>query len=469
MIVYKFGGATTRTARGLETLIELVRSAHQQEIQEARRRKHLAGDQRHGVIVVVSAIGHTTRSLRKAAELARDGQLHEAHESLSRVIQVHSQLASSLRLLPGARTYVEQASQKIERETLSLLEGIAITKELTPRVLDSVLSMGEALAIRMIEALLQERGLPIQVVDAREVITTDEHFGRAEPLMSEIQKRAEVKILPLVSRSQIVLIQGFVGATRDGRTTTMGSESSDLTATLLARVIGARTVTIWKSVPGIFTADPELVPGARLIKSLTFSEAEELGRRGARILHPHVAHPLKIPDNQATLQVASPKTSMRRSSSIQLAVKHTGHEKPLAVALEQNLTLLRVLGSANGRRVRPDRARQPELPMELILHHLGTPSEAVWIVRRDDKQRVLASSRHKHITEEKQLFAAVSLILRSEGHHVAASGIMSQFLKALKSFNPAAIVPVEHSIVALVDQSHALAALRRLHKQFFGS
>ena len=212
--------------------------------------------------------------------------LPEAEESLGRTIAQHEQLATSLGI--ADETALFDRFKSISGDIAALLEGVAILRELSPRTRDAILAAGEQLAVALIEALLRDREFPVRFVDAGSVIVTDENFGHATPIIEEITSRAETLILPQLRKGFIVLVQGFSGATLDGITTTMGSESSDLTATAtLAAAMGAREIVIWKTLPGLYTADPEFVKTPKLIRSMSFDEAEEMGRtRSTRILFP---------------------------------------------------------------------------------------------------------------------------------------------------------------------------------------
>lgn len=472
MVVYKFGGATTKTARGLETLVGLVREAHLSEIESAHRRRK-RGNTTHGVVVVVSAIGLTTRQLLRSADLAKDGQLAQAHENLLRTLTLHVQLATALRLLPPSLRRFEQELEQISRATLALLEGISITRELTNRVRDAVLAQGEALSMALISILLEERGLPLKIVDAREIVITNEDFGSASPIMEEIEQRTQRTIRPALERSNVVLIQGFIGATRDGRTTTMGSESSDLTATLLGRALNAEEVVIWKSVPGIFTADPELVPHAKLIRSLSFAEAEELGRRGARILHPLVAHPLKQAEQAITLKVASPKAAKTRQTSIG-AEAQPGRERPLAVALEQNLTSVRLSNTPKNLdsvKLSSKEARETRQAFNKVLHSIASHEATTVYLRKEDRTDFLrlTKDRSPEIYDKKPI-ASLSLVMKNGANSNGASNevLREKFYRALRSYAPIAIFPIENSWVAILEQERSVPALRKLHKDLFG-
>ena len=188
MIVYKFGGALARSKRGLEALVKILNEAYKLEATRVRRTKK-PSSVTHGIVLVTSAIGHTTRYLALAAELAEDGWLPEAEESLNRTIAQHQQLAGSLGL--ADETALFDRFESIAGDIASLLEGVAILRELSPRTRDAILAAGEHLAIALIEALLRDREFPARFVDATDIIITDEQFGHAAPIMEEIAARAE--------------------------------------------------------------------------------------------------------------------------------------------------------------------------------------------------------------------------------------------------------------------------------------
>jgi len=471
VVVYKFGGALARTKRGLEALVRIVRVAEKREATRARR-KTKAGGVTHGIVLVTSAIGHTTRHLARAAELAEEGRLREAEDMLERTIAQHQQLAASLQLEAEAELF--ERFDSISGEIAGLLEGIAIVRELSPRTRDAILASGERLASALILALLRDRELPIHAFDAANVIVTDEQFGHASPIIEEIALRAEKYILPQLRRSRIALIEGFAGATREGITTTMGTESSDLTATLLASVLGAEEVVIWKVLPGLYTADPELVKTPKLIRSLSFDEAEEIGRRGARILFPSFAHPLK--ESRTLLRIATPfgqavSASSARHTVLQREVTvSTRRAAPLAVAIEQRLVPLSIAALLTAI---PPRSARAASPLQSLLRNAAyswTSAEETHLVVRKDDWRALARelSKQELSYTEGTMLTALSLIFRRTGKNNDAV-LLATMARSLRSFfSVRAILPFERSIIALVDDAEGLAALRKLHQDLFG-
>ncbi len=463
MLVYKFGGALARSKRGLEALVQILNEAYKLEATRARRVKK-SGGVTHGIVLVTSAIGHTTRHLARAAELAEDGKLHEAEEVLERSIAQHRQLAASLDIDDEAALL--DRFEAISSEVAALLEGVAIVRELSPRTRDAILAIGERLAIELIEALLRDREFPVRAVDASDVIITDEQFGHASPLREEIASRAEKLIVPQLRKGHIVLVQGFAGATLDGITTTMGSESSDLTATLLAAALGAKEIVIWKTLPGLYTADPEFVKAPKLIRSMSFDEAEEMGRRGARILFPSFAHPLSADrsSSDAVLRIATPFSLPKGHTTLGREAPSTRSPKPLTLAMEQHLVLFAFppMGSHAAKKQKEDAAR---IRSRAVLAW-DSPEQSSAIFRKEDRRAILRELSNAGMTAtEGAPLAALSLIVRKHGDDNTA--LLADIARSLRPFVVHAILPSSRSIIALVTDAEALPALRKLHHDLF--
>jgi len=176
-------------------------------------------------------------------------------------------------------------------ELASLAEALSVLGHLTPRSLDAIASIGERLSSHLVVAVLRERGVPAQLVDAGEVMVTDDHFTRAEPQPELIAEATQRIIRPLLASGTTPVVGGFVGATAAGVTTTLGRGGSDYSAALFGAALRAEAIEIWTDVDGMLTADPRVVDGARLIEQIRFDEASELASFGAKVLHPSTIAP----------------------------------------------------------------------------------------------------------------------------------------------------------------------------------
>jgi len=168
---------------------------------------------------------------------------------------------------------------------------VSLLRELSPRSMDAIASFGERLSSRMLTALLSREEHPASMFDARLVLCTDSRFGRAQPRHELIRRRVSEQLLPLLGPGRAVITQGYIGATEEGVTTTLGRGGSDFSAAILGAALQADEVQIWTDVEGVLTADPRLVPEALPIDELSFSEAAELAAFGAKVLHPATIQP----------------------------------------------------------------------------------------------------------------------------------------------------------------------------------
>lgn len=273
MIVMKFGGTSVEDAPSIERVVEIIRA-----------RLHLKP------VVVVSAMGKTTRKLLQAAEASAAG---DSKTTLGIVADLKTRHASEARRLVKNSEGREVFSliDKHFDELKKLLEGLAILGEVPPRGLDKILSYGELLSSAVLTDALSERGIPSQLLDARQLIRTDDRYGSATPLVEMTNQRIN-EVIPQVADAGVVpVLQGFIGSSRDGATTTLGFEGSDYTATIVGAALGADDIQIWKDVSGLMTADPALFKEARTVKLCSFAEAADLTHFGAKVLHPKAIHP----------------------------------------------------------------------------------------------------------------------------------------------------------------------------------
>ena len=248
-------------------------------------------------IVVASAMGRTTDGLLKAASLAAHGKKQEALDQVTRLKEKH--LRETQKLLSGSsKADVLDAVSLHFKEVGTLMRGLAVLGELTPRSMDAIASFGERLSTLILAHVFEERGIPSQLMDSRQFIITDENFTRAAPLFDLTDAAIQEQLAPAIKNGKVPVVQGFIGSTRNGITTTIGRGGSDYTAAIVGAAIDAYDIQIWTDVDGIMTTDPRMVPEARRVKVISFDEAAELAYFGARVLHPATILPAvrkKIP------------------------------------------------------------------------------------------------------------------------------------------------------------------------------
>jgi len=241
-------------------------------------------------LVVLSAMGKTTDALFSAAEAARLGRLRRSLALVRAMMGRHRRAAEALfgATLPSE---VELALMTASSELRLLLRGVALLRELSPRSLDAITGQGERMSSALLAGLLRSQGVAATLVDARTVMRTDDGFGAAQPQREAIRALAAETLLPLLGPDRAVVTQGYIGATGEGLTTTLGRGGSDYSAALLGAALDADEVQIWTDVEGVLTCDPRVVPQALPIAHLSFAEAAELAAFGAKVLHPATIQP----------------------------------------------------------------------------------------------------------------------------------------------------------------------------------
>jgi aspartokinase/homoserine dehydrogenase 1 len=277
MIVHKFGGTSVGSAERFAGVANIILEQH----------RHAAG-----TVVVVSAMSGVTNQLIAGARAAAEGQDTVYREVKAGLLSRHLDVVEALLTNSQERLDVGGLVEDRLHELERLYRSIAVLGELTARGTDAVASFGEQLSANILAALLREQGLRAQALSATELIVTDDHFGAAAPLMAPTRQRLQQCIKPLVERGVVPVITGYVGATEKGVTTTLGRGGSDFSAALIGAGLDADEVWIWSDVDGILTADPNLVPQARTLAELSYSEAADLAYYGADVLHPKTIRPV---------------------------------------------------------------------------------------------------------------------------------------------------------------------------------
>ncbi|GAB3500708.1 aspartate kinase [Spirosoma knui] len=262
MKVYKFGGASVKDVAGVRNLANIIQQQGQQ------------------VIVVISAMGKTTNALEVLARAYADQQKDLLESQLQTIRAYHEEMLGEL---AGDFSAVHQTFAQLADFLRQPSVGAY------DEWYDQIVSVGELLSTQIVAAYLQHLGLPIQWVDARQLIRTDATFREGRVDWTVTEQRSKNKIDPNV----ITITQGFIGQTIDGRTTTLGREGSDYTAAIFAYCLDAESVTIWKDVPGVLNADPKWFDETVLLDRITYQDAIELAYYGATVIHPKTIKPLQ--------------------------------------------------------------------------------------------------------------------------------------------------------------------------------
>ena len=275
MVVMKFGGTSVKDPEAVQRLSRIV--AREQGIS--------------GVpVVVVSAMSGITDQLLEAVAAVDRGDADAAAQKVT-VMRDRHRVAAEALLRGEARDGVLDALERQWRQAGALLNAMAVLREVSPRSRDAVVALGELASSQLVAAALTELGTPARFVDARHVLVTSADHGQAQPDQPSTGARLHEHVLPLVRSGVVPVLGGFIGATVDGVTTTLGRGGSDYSASLFGAGLRAREIQIWTDVDGMLTADPRVVSGARPLASLSFAEASELAYFGAKVLHPSTIAP----------------------------------------------------------------------------------------------------------------------------------------------------------------------------------
>ena len=237
-------------------------------------------------MVVVSAMSGVTNRLIEAATFSEAGESGKSSEQLAAIRKQHEMALEALIADGAVRKKLAQRMEDVLGEAARLCEGTALLRELTPRTLDLVSSLGERLSAPMVAAAISAAGASSEPVEATELIVTDGFHGGAEPLIDLTRERCEGRLRPLLQKGVVPVVTGFIGASQEGALTTLGRGGSDYSATILSAALAADEAIIWTDVDGVLTADPRLVPEARTIPEISYREAAELAYFGAKVLHP---------------------------------------------------------------------------------------------------------------------------------------------------------------------------------------
>jgi aspartate kinase len=277
LLIMKFGGTSVGSAEAMNTVFEIVQ-------QEKLEWKNIA--------VVISAVSGATNILLETATKAANGNEQVIVSSVEFLKQKHFEIIERSipdETLQGA---VKEAISELINEFRSLCHAMFVLGETTPRALDAVASLGERMSVRVLSAIFVSKGIPSTYVDATELVVTNNLYQNANPDFAATTTKTRAVLNPLFAQNMVPIVTGFIGATVDGITTTLGRGGSDYSAAILGAVLPADDVWIWTDVDGVMTADPRIVPTARTIPEILYSEIAELAYYGAKVLHPKTVRPV---------------------------------------------------------------------------------------------------------------------------------------------------------------------------------
>lgn len=313
MKVFKFGGASVRSAEGIRNIVKIV------------------SGESDNLFIVVSAMGKTTNAMEVVLDLFMKADHDASLEKLAEVESYHYEIINEL--FVDHSNGVEAVTPLFEEIKKIISEGIGDDYD---RWYDRLVSYGELISTRIVSAFLNESAINNVWLDMRGLLVTDSNFREANVRMEEskiqLQKTADF------SQNRIYISQGFIGANIKGDPTTLGREGSDYTAAVVGNLLDAESVSIWKDVPGILNADPRIFENTVLIPELTYLDAVELAYSGAQIIHPKTIKPL---ENKHIPLYVRPFGSPTEAGSVIKATTEKPIEVPVLI-LRKNQVLVTV-------------------------------------------------------------------------------------------------------------------------------
>ncbi|HKN74761.1 MAG TPA: aspartate kinase [Candidatus Acidoferrum sp.] len=271
VVALKFGGSSLLGAERMLHAAGLVRVAAQSS----------------SVIVVVSAMKGVTDRLLSISRALAEGKLSHARNEAEGIIHLHLAVLQDLQLGEEQQERVRLGLQLLGRDLLHEvpLKGRVVA---TAELADRLASFGERFSARLFAAALENTGVAAVPVSSSDFVLTCDTFREAQPHLEETRERGRGILLPLLEAGLVPVVTGFIGATPDGRITTLGRNSSDFSGAIIAHVVDAEELVIWTDVDGVYTANPHDSVEAKLLHDLSYDEAHALAASGAKVLHPHV-------------------------------------------------------------------------------------------------------------------------------------------------------------------------------------
>ena len=461
-IVMKFGGTCVATGENIRNVGKLV-----------------AENARQGcsIIVVVSALDGVTDELFEAAEQARKEKQNYIQAFKQRMLERHCDAIAKAIKNPRVRKEVEQTIKKIIDELEKVLTGICYVGELTPKSKDYVLSFGERFSAPIVSGALRDLKLESQTLTGKEAgMVTDSNFEDANPLFNVTVHQLRERIKPLLEKKVIPVVSGYIAATQDGVVTTLGRGGSDYTATLIGAALAVDEVWIWTDVDGIMTADPKIIPSARILAELSYQEAAEMAIFGAKAMHPRALEPLMKEDIPARIRnVFNPKNPGTLISSKQSKGRI---EAVKAVALIKDVSMINISGGgmvgAPGSYARILDLLGKNGINVMMISAAASEANISFVIRRNLLGRALSTLEIalldkgliSDITAEDDVCVVAAMGANMKGTLGVASRIFTAQAKSGVNIRMIAQGSSELNISFVVKEKDAKAAVQAIHEEF---
>lgn len=453
MLVMKFGGTSVGSAERFDGVYKLVEDV----------------SKKHGPpVVVLSAMSGVTNALIDGAQKAVDRDLDGAIEKANWIKEKHLTTIDALIKDKATKDALLSDLDNYFTDLQVLYKGISYLGELTKRSLDAVSGLGELMSSKIFAAVASTRGMKSTWFDARQLVVTDDNFGRANPMWEETTEQVTSILNSCLKSGKTVITQGFIAATESGASTTLGRGGSDFSASIFGVALNAEEIQIWTDVDGMMSADPRVVPEATVLPEVSFHEASELAYFGAKVLHPLTIKPAvekNIPVKILnTMKPDVPGTVIKARPAL-------GEGLICAIASKKGITALFIhsprMLMAHGFLAKVfqifDRF---ETPIDLI-----ATSEVSISLTTDRTDALEEVSRTLEELGEVEILRDVAIVTVVGRQFREKSGIAAQVFNALSDINILMISggASDINLSFVVSSEDADKAVKQLHKQFFKS
>lgn len=421
----------------------------------------------HSSVVVVSATSGTTSELIELGHKAEKGHWAEAEQLLTRMQAKHEKIAQDLRLPAD----LHKKLQNLFEEMNSLAKGIYLLKDCSAKAMDTLMSLGERMSSVLFAQALSavftkhNNSQKVELFDVRRVLRTDDHFGKAKPLIQEVEALCKKELPDLRQHKTVYVTQGYIGETEEGHTTTLGRGGSDYSAAIVAEGLNADILEIWTDVAGIATTDPRLCPAAKPIDEISFQETSELATFGAKVLHPATLLPAMR--KNIPVFVGSSFDVEARGTWVKKDVQEHPLIRAMALRKKQILVtlstpemlhahgfLFQIFKIFNDHKVSIDAITTSEISVSVTL------DDSTLL----NKKLIVDLSQIAEVQVEENL-SLVSLIGNNINH---TAGLSKKIFETISDINVRMIClgASKHNFCFLVSEAQGALAIQRLHKAF---
>lgn len=461
-IVMKFGGTSVGSGERMRHVAELA------------ERYAKAGEE---VVVVVSAMSGVTDALLSSAKKASAGKRTHLGDFVEELAARHTRAAKEAVHDSALQAEAQRTIDERVAELDKILAGIAHIGELTARSSDYILSFGERLSAPIVSGALRDLGRASVPLSGGEAgIVTDDAFGEAKPLMNVTAHQVRERLEPLLKAGTVPIVSGFIGVTQSGAPSTLGRGGSDFSASILGVVLRAQEIWVWKDVDGIMTADPGIVPTAKVIPAISFAEATEMAHFGAEIVHPRALE--LAGEHQVPFRVKNTFYPDRPGTLITAEVQVVPGSIVKAVSIIEDVGLITVSGA---RMIGSPRVTAKVLQVlaeeeidVLMISQSSSEANISLAVPRDDLERavnalelaLLGSGLVKDITLEADLCIVATVGAGMKGTPGVAARVFAAMAQHRINIRTIAQGSSELNISFMVRRDQGPAALQVLHDDF---